>query len=39
MTCEYHTKPFKSALLNKLSLTPNKSNHVIYLIADENVAP
>lgn len=35
---ECHIKPFKLALLNKLSLTQNKSNCVIYLIADENVA-
>lgn len=34
---ECHIKPLKLALLSKLSQTQNKSNCVIYLIADENV--
>jgi hypothetical protein len=34
---ECHIKPLKLALLSKLSVTQNKSNCVIYLIADENV--
>lgn len=38
MGLECHIKPLKLALLSKLSQTQNKSNCVIYLIADENVA-
>lgn len=34
---ECHIKPLKLALLSKLSQTQNKSNCVIYLIAEENV--
>lgn len=37
MGLECHIKPLKLALLSKLSQTQNKSNCVIYLIADENV--
>lgn len=34
---ECHIKPLKLVLLSKLSQTQNKSNCVIYLIADENL--
>lgn len=37
MGLEFRIKPLKLALLSKLSQTQNKSNCVIYLIADENV--
>lgn len=37
MGLECHIKALKLALLSKLTQTQNKSNCVIYLIAEENV--